>query len=92
MSIGQGVNTQKMSYSEYGFIYANYLRVLRVVYTKPRTDFVEDFTIRKLTCKIISPLQKTRGIGIPKFETLQETKKRLEEWVKATGMLLEKFT
>ncbi|KAG8202005.1 hypothetical protein JTE90_010376 [Oedothorax gibbosus] len=88
MKINRGldVDTHKMSYMESGNLRTYYLRILRVAFTKPRMYNGELFPVQYLTCKTFSPPPLTRGILVPEFETLQQTKTRVQAWVKATGV------
>lgn len=85
---GTMVDTQRMSYTEHAERTTFYVRVLRVAYSKepaPLEGGLPPSPPLSLHCKTFMPLQLTRGIFVPEFESLSATKKRIEAWIRATG-------
>ncbi|KAG0443795.1 hypothetical protein HPB47_014518 [Ixodes persulcatus] len=84
---GTTVDTQRMSYTEHAERTTFYVRVLRVAYSKEPAEagLLPPSPPLALHCKTFLPLQLTRGLFVPEFESLSATKKRLEAWIRATG-------
>ncbi|KAH7976724.1 hypothetical protein HPB52_018657 [Rhipicephalus sanguineus] len=85
---GTMVDTQRMSYTEHAERTTFFVRVLRVAYSKepvPVEGGLPPSPPLALHCKTFMPLQLTRGIFVPEFESLSATKKRVEAWIRATG-------
>ncbi|XP_064487178.1 uncharacterized protein LOC135399271 isoform X2 [Ornithodoros turicata] len=81
---GNDVDTQQLSYSERSNAITRYIRVLRVAYTKPLEGYFAEVPRLNLQCKTFVPVQLVRGSRTD-FETLAETKMRVEAWVRITG-------
>lgn len=86
MKSGYIVDTQRMSFTEHGGRTTLYVRILRIAYVKPLGQpMAFDRPSLQLHCKTFVPLQLTRGFFVPEFESLTETRQRIEAWIKATG-------
>ncbi|XP_064487175.1 uncharacterized protein LOC135399269 [Ornithodoros turicata] len=84
LHLGKEVDTQQLSYTEHADVSTRYIRVLRVAYTKPSEGYFAEVPRLNLQCKTFVPVQLVRGSRTD-FETLTETKRRVEAWVRMTG-------
>ncbi|XP_064487169.1 uncharacterized protein LOC135399265 isoform X2 [Ornithodoros turicata] len=85
LHLGRDVDTQQLSYSERSNAPTGYVRVLRVAYTKSIEGYFAEVPRLNLQCKTFVPVQLVQGSRTD-FETLAETKRRVEAWVRITAL------
>ncbi|KAG1672963.1 hypothetical protein GQR58_015736 [Nymphon striatum] len=82
-----GVNTKRMHFVEHGQTSTCFVKILRVVYATPFVPMEVAPPFLIMNSKTFEPVALSTGgiISTPKYESLDQTKKRISAWIAATG-------
>lgn len=77
---GYVIDTKRMSYTEHSRATTNYIRILRIAYVQLPQSANLTAPSLQLSCKTFVPYQASSGVL--EFESLTQTRRRVENWCK----------